>query len=41
MKRTSEIKANLQKADAVPGRLNQVKFIRQRPGAFLARATSL
>ena len=23
------------KADAIPGRLNQVKFIRQRPGVFL------
>jgi len=23
------------KTDAIPGRLNQVKFIRQRPGVFL------
>lgn len=29
------------KADAVPGRINQVKFIRQRPGIFLGQCSEI
>ena len=29
------------KADAVPGRLNQVKFIRQRPGVFFGQCSEI
>ena len=29
------------KADAVPGRLNQVKFIRQRPGLFYGQCSEI
>ena len=29
------------KADAIPGRLNQVKFIRQRPGIFFGQCSEI
>lgn len=29
------------KADAVPGRLNQVKFIRQRPGLYFGQCSEI
>merc|ERR1712026_7428 len=29
------------KADAIPGRLNQVKFIRQRPGVFFGQCSEI
>ena len=29
------------KADAVPGRLNQVKFISQRPGVFFGQCSEI
>lgn len=29
------------KADAVPGRLNQVKFIRQRPGLYYGQCSEI
>merc|ERR1712063_242672 len=29
------------KADAIPGRLNQIKFIRQRPGIFFGQCSEI